>query len=409
MIWLRTLLCALTAVMTLGTPAQESERPRQGAQEFRMKVQMARTEDVRECIRLGTLLEQAAIDLERFELTTEGVGGIYGEMLGTQQLPWYVRLDWSYWCGGRATVQYLAPRYLDPAVYDRSRYEKAAAEVLEETVHPGMSQMQIALSIHDYLAIHCAYDESLERYTAYDALVRDSAVCQGYAEAYMDLLRRAGIECIVVSSEEMNHAWNQVKLDGRWYNVDLTWNDPAPNREGMAGHSFFLVSDAQMASPEYGYYGWTSPNECTDTTYDQGAFWADVISPVVYEDADTCYLIRVREKDYQILRRDETTGTEEQLALVDFKYPQFLAVGGRWAHFYTGGLSKVGDALYYTDINGLRRLDLISGDVTTAYSHDISKTDQALVGSFLEDGTLYLTTIDREQELHSFQVPYDGE
>lgn len=409
MIWLRTLLYVLTAAMTLGTPAQESERPKHGAAELRLKVQMAQTEDVRECIRLGTLLEQSAIDLERFELTPEEVGEIYEGMLSTQQRPWYVDLNWSYWCGDWETVQYLTPRYLDPAVYDRSHYEKAAAAVLEETVHPRMSQVQIALSIHDYLALHCAYDESLERYTGYDALVHGSAVCQGYAEVYMDLLHRAGIECILVTSEEMNHAWNQVKLDGQWYNVDLTWNDPSPNREGMAGHSFFLISDEQMGSPEYGYYGWTSPYECTDTAYDQGAFWADVISPVVYEDADTCYLIRVRENDYQILRRDEKTGTEEQLALVDFKYPQFLAVGSRWAHFYTGGLSKVGDALYYTDINGLRRLDLTSGDVTTAYPHDISETGQALVGSFLENGTLHLTTIDREQEIHSFEVPYNGE
>lgn len=409
MIWLRTILCILTAIMTVGTPAREPERPRMQPETFRMRAQMAQTEDVREYIRMGTMLELDTIDLERFELTPEEVDVLYGEMLNTQQLPWYVDLNWSYLCGSGETVQDLRPRYLDPSVYDRSRYERAAAEVLEETVKPGMTQVQIALAIHDYLALHCAYDESLERYTEYDVLVRGSAVCQGYAEAYMDLLHRVGIECVVVPSEDMNHAWNQVKLDGQWYNVDLTWNDPAPNREGMVGHSFFLISDDLITRPEYGYYGWTSPYECTDPTYDAGAFWGDVISPVVYEDADTCYLIRLREKDYQILCRDEKTGTEQQLALVDFKYPQFAAKGTRWVHFYTAGLSKVGEALYYTDINGLRRLDLISGDVTTAYPHDISGSGQAMVGSFLEDGKLYLTTIDREQQLHSFEVPYHGE
>lgn len=408
-IWLRVLLASLTLMLTIEAPVPVEEPVRTAQEEAALVERMEATQDIRECISLGAELELDMIDLDRFDVTAEEMDALYYEMLGTRELPWYMELNWSYIQARDETVRYLKPAYLDPAKYQRSRYEQAAQEALAEAVLPGMSELQIALSLHEYLSTHCAYDDTLTRFTEYDVLVRGSAVCQGYSEAYMDLLGRAGIESIIVTSEQMNHCWNQVKLDGQWYNVDLTWNDPSPNLEGMVGHSFFLISDERIGSEEYGYYGWSSPNACTDTTYETEQFWTGSTSPVVYADADTCYLIRMEEKGYRILSRKESTGEERSLGWMDFKYPEAFATGRRRLLVYVSGLSKVGDGLYYTDVNGLRRLDLATGEVTTVYEHDISESRQVLVGSFLEGGTLYLTTMDKKQEFYSTQIPFDAE
>lgn len=406
-IWLRMLLLALTAALTFETPAPEKTPERTPRQEERMLQRMEQTEDIRECIRLGAELELELIDLRRFERMPEEMDELYQQLLGTRDLPWYMDLSWSYKIAGDENVSYLKPGYLDPAEYSRSRYEAAVEKALAEAVKPGMSEVQVALSLHDYLASHCAYDESLERGTEYDVLVHGSAVCQGYAEAYMDLLGRVGIECIVVTSEEMNHAWNQVKLDGQWYHVDVTWDDPSPDRAGMASHGRFLISDGTMATGDYGYYGWESPHTCSDQSYETGQFWSDSISPVIYEDADTCYLIRIGDGEYEILRRD--ADVETLLTRVDFKYPEAFAVGGRYIHFYTAGLSLEDGFLYYTDVNGVRRLDPASREVTVVYKHDVSQTRQVLVGSFLDGGTLQLTTMDRDEVFQSTQVPFSPE
>lgn len=400
---LRLLAAALAAVLTFEAPAPVRPGLRSEAPGLLMRMEL--TQDIRECIRLGVQMELEDIDVERFGLTAEDVDVLYFEMLSSQELPWYMDRAWSYLLDDDDRVMTLIPQYLDLGTYRRDRYEQAAQEALAEAVKPGMTETQIALALHEYLAMHCAYDETLERSTEYDVLVRGSAVCQGYAEAYMDLLRRVGIECIIVTSEEMNHAWNQVKLDGAWYHVDVTWDDPTPDRAGLVLHANFLRSDEGMTD----YYGWDSPHTCTDTTYDRDAFWSDVCSPILYADSQTCYLIRIGDMEYEILRRDEATGSEERLGRMDFKYPDAFAVGGRRIHFYTAGLSTDGDALYYTDVNGLRRLDLQTRKVTTVYEHDVSQTRQVLVGSFLDGDTLSLTTMDKEENLHSTQVPFPAE
>ena len=109
------------------------------------------------------------------------------------------------------------------------------------------SDAEVALAIHDKLIGMVTYDfdeaastgtTSDFAHTAYGALVENSsgmantAVCDGYSQAYVYLLQQAGIEAAVVvgkggrtEAEAENHAWAVVKLDGDWYEVDCTWDD----------------------------------------------------------------------------------------------------------------------------------------------------------------------------------------
>lgn len=90
--------------------------------------------------------------------------------------------------------------------------------------------------VHDYLVESIEYDETLSQdniYNIHGALINKKSVCEGYAESFKYLMDALEIPCIIVSGratnsqgETENHAWNYVQIDGIWYGIDCTWDDP---------------------------------------------------------------------------------------------------------------------------------------------------------------------------------------
>lgn len=90
--------------------------------------------------------------------------------------------------------------------------------------------------VHDYLVETIDYDQSTSRtntYNLYGALVEKNCVCEGYAKAFQYLMDGLNIPCTIVAGNGTNsegvtesHAWNYVQLNGNWYAVDVTWDDP---------------------------------------------------------------------------------------------------------------------------------------------------------------------------------------
>ena len=92
-------------------------------------------------------------------------------------------------------------------------------------------------AIHNFLIDSIEYDSTLENseisHTLYGALINRLAVCDGYAKAFKYILDNIGISCVEVcgiaqnsSGSTESHAWNDVYVDGNWYAVDVTWDDP---------------------------------------------------------------------------------------------------------------------------------------------------------------------------------------
>lgn len=113
-------------------------------------------------------------------------------------------------------------------------------------------------ALHDVLIRGCVYDAPtatrspdtldgfLPPFTAYGALLEGKAVCAGYARAYMLLAQAAGFEVIYVTSPEMNHGWNAVRLDGVTYYIDCTFDDPTPDMGQYVLHDYCLVTAEQL-------------------------------------------------------------------------------------------------------------------------------------------------------------------
>ncbi|BBH21876.1 hypothetical protein Back11_32210 [Paenibacillus baekrokdamisoli] len=129
--------------------------------------------------------------------------------------------------------------------------EQVAAQIkklLPTIIKPYMTDLQKIKMIHDWIVLHVAYDLSLERYTAYDAIHTGKTVCQGYSLLAYRMLNEAGIEVRIIEGtvDSGNHVWNLVHIGDTWYHMDVTWDDPIPDREGKVSYSYFLKNDAQM-------------------------------------------------------------------------------------------------------------------------------------------------------------------
>ncbi len=104
--------------------------------------------------------------------------------------------------------------------------------------------------IHDELLSGCSYKTGItgsgdgwEYFTTYGALVNGEAVCEGYAKSMQLLLTQAGLECTTVRGigDGTAHLWNYVRLDGKWYHLDPTWDD----NSNEVTHEYFNMSTEQ--------------------------------------------------------------------------------------------------------------------------------------------------------------------
>lgn len=178
-----------------------------------------------------------------------------------------------------------------------------------ELVNDSMTEEQKALTIHDYLDSHAEYDTSYSNYTSYGVLMDGKGVCQSYAFAYMYILNHLGIETHLISSRSMNHAWNVVKIDGDYYNVDCTFDDPLYDRFGQAWHTYFLRSTGEME--KLGHVFDTKPYECTSEKY-SSAFWRSISSPIVFLNGNAYYIKWQSLYEFHLADETETVLSETE-------------------------------------------------------------------------------------------------
>ena len=149
---------------------------------------------------------------------------------------------------------------LNTEVSRQARQEQAweYAKVLAAgSISQTMTAEEKLRALHDTLIRQCEYDVdtaeedapdgSAPAFAADGALLDHRAVCAGYGRAYAMLCDAAGIPAVYVASEQMNHGWNAVRLDGRTWFIDCTFDDPVPDRGQYVSEEFFLVDAAQLA------------------------------------------------------------------------------------------------------------------------------------------------------------------
>lgn len=141
---------------------------------------------------------------------------------------------------GTVSIPYTITYNVAQAVSDRVNSIYAAC------IDSGANgEYEIALWLHDWLTHNANYDYSYTEYQPDGVLLKGTGVCQSYALAYQLLLNRAGIQNTVISSNQMDHAWNLVQIDGEWCHVDCTWDDPGTG--GAECYTYFGMNDSLMS------------------------------------------------------------------------------------------------------------------------------------------------------------------
>lgn len=169
--------------------------------------------------------------------------------------------------------------------YSAQQYAQIQQEVslfYRTHIREGMTDFEKELQIIQYLvgkvtypyARYLAHADTKDDHSAYGALVRGEAVCEGYAEAFCWLADACDLETRFIYGWHNNefHDWNMVKLEGNWYQLDITADDPTihinlPNGYGWGNlrNQYLNLTDAQMNQDHL----WIPAEgiSCTSTAY----------------------------------------------------------------------------------------------------------------------------------------------
>ena len=168
-------------------------------------------------------------------------------------------------------------------VWDKSDYEKVKA-------------------VYDYICSHVTYDYNglsgtdYTTYSAWKALTQGTSVCQGYANLFYRLMLELGVDNRIISGTGNGgpHAWNIVKLNGLYYNVDSTWD--AARTEVNLDYDYFLrspanftdhIRDQEFDSPEF-----HTQYPMVDGDFSINSVIGDMNGDGRLDDADALYLLR---------------------------------------------------------------------------------------------------------------------
>ncbi|CAM5699260.1 S-layer protein OS=Lysinibacillus sphaericus OX=1421 GN=LS41612_22145 PE=4 SV=1 [Lysinibacillus sphaericus] len=134
--------------------------------------------------------------------------------------------------------------------------EMNAQEIVATIAKNAKTDVEKIKAVNDYIVANTAYTEQTKSspHSAYTVLAEHGGACQGYALLAHSMLQKLRFETkyIVGYVGQEGHAWNLVKLDGQWYHLDTTWNDPVPDRKGAIRYQYFLVDDRTMARDPHG-------------------------------------------------------------------------------------------------------------------------------------------------------------
>lgn len=125
---------------------------------------------------------------------------------------------------------------------------KLVDKVIEDNINNNMPPREKIKIIHDYIIDNTEYDKlkyenkddsTYKSDTAYGVLIEGYGTCNGYADAMAIFLDKLNIINYKISNEE--HIWNLVYLDGKWYHLDLTWDDPI-SEKNINRDTYFLIT-----------------------------------------------------------------------------------------------------------------------------------------------------------------------
>lgn len=277
----------------------------------------------------------ADISVEKFAVKVDVINSIYLSVLCENPDIFYVNPknfeSTSSFDDG--TLVSIRPFYLydSDETAEKTREFDKAVEYFLDGVDESWSDFYKCRFLHDKLATSISYTEKIESagldiYTAYGALVQNSAVCEGYTLAYNFLLSKLGIEAHYIQSIKARHSWSLVKISGKYFHVDVTLDDPLYDNLGRVNHTFFMTSDSLLRQNDVKtiytnmHTDWVCPYSASSTEYDK-AWWRD-ISTIIFRVNGYDYFVRQTygSSVYAALMKRDDNGTEKLIERITTRW-----------------------------------------------------------------------------------------
>lgn len=207
---------------------------------------------------------------------------------------WYIgnKLRYSYLPDDNIICS-VFPIYSETDINEINKYNKELKTATDEIlfqITDDMSDVEKILTVHDYMVMHYEYDDTLLNHNI-TIMTEKTGVCQAYSVAFKYVMKKIGIECTYVSSSALNHMWNLVMANGKWYHIDLTWDDMGDDKHyGQISHEYALLSSSAIMNMEQPHHGFDMRGiEADDDTYSQ-ASWRTGIGSIAHLN-NHCYYI----------------------------------------------------------------------------------------------------------------------
>lgn len=304
------------------------------------------------------------INLRDFNISVNKISDLYFKILADNPRIFYTNgLSYSYNPSTQVVTE-IRPKYTHNKFEISSLVDELnnkINKIISFVIKSNMSEFEKERAIHDYIVLNTRYDKEnydnntipKDSYNAYGVLIRGTGVCQGYSESMKLLLNEVGIDCIIVLSPKMKHVWNIVTINSKKYHVDITWNDPTPDKKGYVRYTYLNVSDEQMKRDHI--WDYDKYPKCTSSDYSH--LW-DITSPrnvgeYIYYSSNENYKEYIYKLNLKTLERKQIT---------DVRAPYF-DIAGEWIYFsnYSNGgcLSKIRlDGTGLDSLNNVHSIDI---------------------------------------------------
>lgn len=246
------------------------------------------------------------------------------------------------------------------------------------------------VAVNDYMCRHFEYDTTLKISDPYTFLMEGKGVCQAYMETFSAVMQQLGIASATITNHEvLNHTWNAVMIGDKWYQIDITWDDPTPDHYGYVSHTNMLMSSKKSESEKIGHTndGFTVMPEgvVTDDTRYDNMFWDDVETSF-WIDGDDFYYVRSTDEagEYELVKWNSRSNAHT--VITTFESPWTVGDNALYPD-YAGAVGMYGGYVIYTTTDGVYAVPPTGGQSVKIYT-----PSKRISGAFIEDGKLYYAT-----------------
>lgn len=186
------------------------------------------------------------------KLTPDGVKKVMTSVYNDHPELFWLDTDYSYSYTSSKTVVSVTLQFNETKndyMKSKSKFLDAAAVIINKA-SGFATDLEKEKYVYKALQNSVEYDENAAmNQSAYSALVNKKSVCAGYSRAFQYIMMQLNIPCYFCSGNANGglHAWNIVKIDGKYYNVDISWDDSIGEVANTISYTYFNLTDAQIS------------------------------------------------------------------------------------------------------------------------------------------------------------------